>query len=71
MAAPAPLWRLRHGRAEAVHVVASVTIITKQQLVIILGGATQAAGLALDALPAVGPHCGRHVDCELQTRGVA
>lgn len=33
---------------------------------VILGGATQAAGLALDTLPAVGPYCCRHVDCELQ-----
>lgn len=28
------LWWLGHGRAETVHVVASVTIITKQQLVL-------------------------------------
>lgn len=38
---------------------------------VVLGGATQAAGLALDALPAVSPHCCRHVDCELQAGRVA
>ena len=38
---------------------------------IILRGATQAAGLALDALPAVGAHGRRHVHRELQARGVS
>lgn len=32
---------------------------------IVLRGAAQAAGLALDALPAVGPHGRRHVHREL------
>ena len=39
---------------EAVHVVATVTVITEQQLVIILRGATEMAGLALNTLPAIG-----------------
>lgn len=38
---------------------------------VILRGATQAAGLALDALPAISPHRSRHVHCELQTGRVA
>ena len=33
---------------------------------IVLRGATEAAWLALDALPLVGPHCLHHVLCELQ-----
>lgn len=32
---------------------------------VVLGGATQAAGLALDALPTVGSHGRRHVHREL------
>lgn len=66
-AAPRPLWRNLHGRYQAVHVVPSVTIITEQQLVIILAGATQGAGLALDALPGVLLHADHHVWGELQT----
>ena len=56
-----------HGGAEAVHVVASVTVVTEQQLVVVLRGATQAAGFALDTLPAVGPDSRSHVHRELQT----
>lgn len=36
--------------------VATVTVITEEELVIILRGATEVAGLALDTLPAVGLH---------------
>lgn len=35
--------------------VATVTVVAEKQLVIILRGATEVAGLALNALPAVGP----------------
>ncbi len=35
-----------HGRDEAVHVEATVTVVTEQQLVVILGRATQGARLA-------------------------
>ena len=38
---------------------------------VVLGGATQGAGLALDALPLVRPHRLHHVLGELQTRRVA
>lgn len=65
VAAPAPFRGLRHGRAQAVHVVTSIAVITEQQLVVILRGATQAAGLAFNALPAVGPHSRGHVHREL------
>lgn len=34
-AAPATFWSLLHGRSQAVHVIASITIITKQQLVLL------------------------------------
>ena len=59
-----------HGRYQAVHVVPSVTVITEQQLVVILAGATQRAGLALDALPGVLLHADHHVGRELQTSWV-
>lgn len=42
MAAPAPFRGLRHGRAQTVHVVSPVAVITEQQLV--LGGETRPAG---------------------------
>ena len=56
-----------HRRNQTVHVVASVTIITEQQLVVILTGAAQGTGLALDALPGVLPHADHHVPGELET----
>ena len=59
-----------HGRDEAVHVVASVAVVTEQQLVVVLAGAAERAGLALDALPGVLPHTEQHVLCELQAGGV-
>ena len=60
-----------HGRHQAVHVVSSVTIVTKQQFIVILRGAAQGAGLTLDALPGVLLHADQHVGCELQTCGMA
>ena len=39
---------------EAVHVVATVAVVAEQQLVIILRGATEMAGLTLNTLPAIG-----------------
>ena len=65
-AAPGPLWRNLHGMYQSVHVVPSVTIITEQQLVIILAGAAHGAGLALDALPGVLLRADHHVGGELQ-----
>jgi len=62
---PAPFRGLRHGGAQAVHVVTPIAVVTKQQLVVVLRGAAQAARLALDALPAVGPHGRRHVHRKL------
>ena len=54
------------GGTNSVHVVPSVTIITEQQLVIILAGAVHGAGLALDALPGVLHRADHHVGGELQ-----
>ena len=51
--------------------VSSVTVVTEQQLVVILAGSTQGAGLALDALPGVLPHADQHVLRELEAGGVA
>lgn len=70
MTAPAPLWRLRHGRIETVHVEAPITVVTKQKLIVILGGAAHVAALALDALPSVRLHCRHHDRSELQARRV-
>ena len=50
--------------------VASVAVVTEQQLVVVLTGAAQGAGLTLDALPGVLPHTEQHVLCELQAGGV-
>ena len=60
-----------HGWDQAVHVVASVAVVTEQQLVVILTGAAQGAGLALDALPGVLLDADQHVFSELETGGVA
>ena len=56
------------GRSETVHVVAPVTVVAEQQLVIVLRGAAQGAGLALNALPRIRLHHDLHVGRELQTR---
>jgi len=69
-AAPGALRRHLHGRDEAVHVVAHVAVVTEEQLVVVLAGAAERAGLALDALPGVLPHTEQHVLCELQAGGV-
>ena len=50
--------------------VASVAVVTEQQLVVVLAGAAERAGLALDALPGVLPDADQHVLSELQTGGV-
>ena len=59
-----------HRWNEAVHVVASIAVITEQQLVVILAGSAKAAGLTLYALPGVLPHRDHHVPGELETCGV-
>ena len=50
--------------------VASVAVVAEEQLVIVLTGATQCAGLALDALPGVLLHTDQHVLGELEAGGV-
>ena len=70
-AAPGALGRHLHGRDEAVHVVAAVTIVTEEQLVVVLRGAAEGARLALNALPRVLLHTDLHVVCELQAGWVA
>ena len=47
--------------------VSSIAIVAEEQFVIILRGATQGAGLTLDALPGVLFHADQHVSRELQT----
>ena len=59
-----------HGRHQTVHVVSSVAIVAKEQFIIILRGAAQGAGFALDALPGVLPHADQHVVGELEAGGV-
>ena len=60
-----------HGRNQTVHVVASVAVVTEQQLVVILASPAQGAGLALDALPGVLLDTDQHVLRELEAGGVA
>ena len=69
-AAPGSLWRLLHGRYEAVHVVAAVAVVTEQELVVVLAGAAQGARLALDALPRILLHAHHHVGSELEADGM-
>ena len=59
-----------HGRHETIHVVASVAVVAEQQLIIVLAGPAQAAGLALDALPGILLHTDQHVLGELEAGGV-
>merc|ERR1719318_1054119 len=59
-----------HRWLETVHVIASVAVVAKQQLVVVLGSTTQSAGLALDALPRVLLHRHLHVLRELEASGV-
>lgn len=68
--APGAFRGLMQWRLQAVHVVASITIVAKEQLIIIVRGAAEAAGLALDALPPVLLHREDHVGSELQTGGM-
>ena len=50
--------------------ITSVAVVTEQQLVVILAGPAQGAGLALDALPGVFPDADQHVVGELEAGGV-
>ena len=60
-----------HRRHQTVHVVASVTVVTEQQLVVVLTRPAEGAGLALDALPGVLPDTDQHVVRELEAGGMA
>lgn len=71
MTAPTPLWRFVHGRIEAVHMIASITVVTEQKLIVIFRGAAHVTTLALDALPAVRLHGRHHYRSELQAGRVA
>ena len=51
--------------------VASVAVVTEQQLVVVLTGPAQGAGLALDALPGVLLDTDQHVLRELEAGRVA
>lgn len=53
LAAPWAFWRFFDWRIKTVHVIASIAIVAKEELIIILGGATKGAALALYALPGV------------------
>ena len=60
-----------HRRNQTVHVVTSVAVVTEQQLVVVLTGPTEGAGLALNALPGVFLHADLHVLRELEAGRVA
>ena len=50
--------------------VAAVTVVAEQELVVVLAGAAQGARLALDALPRILLHAHVHVGSELETGGM-
>ena len=70
LTAPGALRSDLHRRHQTVHVVAPVAVVTEQQLVVVLTGPAQGAGLALDALPGVLPDADQHVVRELEAGGM-
>lgn len=71
MTTPTPFGGLKDWWIQAIHVIATVTVITEEQLVIVLRGATKAAGFALNALPLIGFNSLSHVCGELQAGRVS
>ena len=71
LTAPGTLRSHLHRRHQTVHVVSPVAVVTEQQLVVILAGPAEGAGLALDALPGVLPDTDQHVLSELEAGGMA
>lgn len=67
--APITLRRLSQRRRQTVHVIATITVITKQELVIILRAATHGTSLALDTQPLVPLDRLHNVGIEAKTRG--
>lgn len=65
--APATLRRYRQRRCQTIHVIATITVVAEQQLIVIVRGAANRTVLAFDALPSVSAHRDDHVRCELQT----
>jgi len=68
--APGSLGSDLHRRDQTVHVVPSVTVVAEQQLVVVLTGAAERAGLALNALPGIFLDTDQHVLSELKAGGV-
>ena len=71
LTAPGALRSDLHRRHQTVHVVAPVTVVTEQQLVVVLARPAEGAGLALDALPGVLPDTDQHVVRELEAGGMS
>ena len=67
---PHPFRGVVHGGQQAVHVVSSITIITEQQLIIVICPATKNAFFTFHALPPVGKDVCRNLRSECETRGV-
>jgi len=65
MATPTSFRWFLQRRIQAVHVVATVTIVAEQQLVVIVGGSTQSATFTFNALPAILFNGNHHVLGEL------
>lgn len=70
-AAPAAFGRFAQWWLQTIHMIATIAIVTKQQLFVVVGRAAERATLTLDALPAVLLHGYDHVAGELETAGVA
>lgn len=67
LATPGALGRSDQWRRQTVHVIATITIVTEQQLVVVVRCSTNGAELTLYALPAISFHRYNHVGRELQT----
>ena len=65
-ARPWSLWRLFEWGNKTIHVIATITIVAEQKLVVILRRPAQSAALALDALPRILLHGNQHVWRELE-----
>lgn len=70
MAAPVGLGRCLKRWFQAIEVEAAVTVVAKQQLIVVLRGATNGATLALDALPTISLGGDMHILGKLQTTGM-
>lgn len=66
-ARPGALGRRCKRWRQTIHVVSTITVVTEQQLIIVVRSATNGTAFAFDTLPPVLANRNDHVRCELQT----